>query len=862
MGTSNSNEQKHEHEKERLDKQKDKTKFKNESSSNPTENTNQNSLDTQFNNGNDILAVKQVNNNDDINQKKLSKILWIDPNVNNTENNFYKSYIQENYPKTEIFSFDNVDNAIKNIKSLSFEDIFVIISGRLYKEFILKFINNLIEIKVIPKIIIFTGNRDKFIEFNKDLNKKILTNKFYFLGDIRTTFDDILNFLTSDNWKTKLTLNEVKYEGEESNELTFEYVESLEALMLPRFFRTLIKLNEKDNLDELNQYLFNKYSDSVDLKDLLNQLEGIPSIPYEILCKYYARLYTIESDFYKDINKKLRKKSLKSLEYYKNKNYALTFVKLLYEGLKLKCFKSKSKKELYRGGIISKSEKILLDEYLNKKKEGLPGAICFSKAFLSFSENRRTAEAFLKERYLENSNNKDLLNILFILRKNENITKESLYTYINLSDIAKIKEYEILFLPFSPFEIESIKEIKGENLTYYIIELDYLDKYTEKLEKIKNNKKLIDTSFGKQFAEIGLVEETKIQNITPNNLIQNAFIFEYKYKENEKKISNKEYGEHITKGPNKELIYFVKKEDIDENGEVQILGEHINGDDFLKLNKDKSHLIINGKKEQLCYKYKLPEGINKIEIVFEGKVTNYRAMFKYCTSLVDISPLEFWDVKDATCFSCSLRGCTSLVDLSPLRNWDLSNVEDLNACFDGDIALTDLSPLKNWNVSKVNLMSATFSHCTSLSDISPLRRWDVKNVHNLSRLFDGCINLKDISPLKNWQVGNCKNFNCIFRECSSLSDITPLANWDVSKGLSFDEFFKNCISLRNITPLKNWDTNNGNSFNSFFENCIKLTDITPIDGWNVSKRAGYHDLFKGASITTITSSSWYSSKNK
>ena len=40
----------------------------------------------------------------------------------------------------------------------------------------------------------------------------------------------------------------------------------------------------------------------------------------------------------------------------------------------------------------------------------------------------------------------------------------------------------------------------------------------------RNNKKLIDTSFGKQFAEIGLVEETKIQNITPNNLIQNAFI--------------------------------------------------------------------------------------------------------------------------------------------------------------------------------------------------------------------------------------------------------------------------------------------------------------------------------------------------
>lgn len=37
---------------------------------------------------------------------------------------------------------------------------------------------------------------------------------------------------------------------------------------------------------------------------------------------------------------------------------------------------------------MSKSEKIKLDDYLGKKKEGLPAAICFSKAFLSFSEDR------------------------------------------------------------------------------------------------------------------------------------------------------------------------------------------------------------------------------------------------------------------------------------------------------------------------------------------------------------------------------------------------------------------------------------------------------------------------------------------
>ena len=46
----------------------------------------------------------------------------------------------------------------------------------------------------------------------------------------------------------------LKWEIKESEELTFEYIDSLESLMLPRFFRTLIKINKDDNFDELNQY--------------------------------------------------------------------------------------------------------------------------------------------------------------------------------------------------------------------------------------------------------------------------------------------------------------------------------------------------------------------------------------------------------------------------------------------------------------------------------------------------------------------------------------------------------------------------------------------------------------------------------
>lgn len=282
---------------------------KEEVETNQNDMTNPSSSDAQINNPNDISIVNTIELKD-TNQEDLPKLIWIDERVNLEENNFYKSYIIKNHNKYEIISFENVNDSIEKLKNISFKEVFVIVSGRLYKDFIINFMNILTVIKVIPKIIIFTGSKEKFLEANNDLNtKNILNSTYYNLGGIRTYFDDILNFLTTDEWKIRPKLDEMEVDGELSNELTFEYIDSLENLMLPRFFRIMIKMNENDNFDELNQYLYNKYSDTPDIKELLSQIEGIPSIPHEILCKYYARLYTIESEFYNNINKILRKRS-------------------------------------------------------------------------------------------------------------------------------------------------------------------------------------------------------------------------------------------------------------------------------------------------------------------------------------------------------------------------------------------------------------------------------------------------------------------------------------------------------------------------------------------------------------------------
>lgn len=242
--------------------------------------------------------------------------------------------------------------------------------------------NNLPKIKVVPKIIIFTKHKDPFLQLCKDSDiKNILSNKYFVLGGIQTYFDEIYSFLTTDSWRIRPKIEDIKFVGEESNEFTFEFIDSFETLLLPRFYRTIIKINSNDNFEELNQYLYNKYSNDSKIKSLLSQIEGIPSIPLEILCKYYARLYTFESNFYKDINRILRTKKMTCLENDNLIKIILPYVKLLYEGLKLHCFPLKCKKKLYRFSLMSKSEKERLDEYLKKKKKASQQLFAFLKPF-------------------------------------------------------------------------------------------------------------------------------------------------------------------------------------------------------------------------------------------------------------------------------------------------------------------------------------------------------------------------------------------------------------------------------------------------------------------------------------------------
>ena len=486
-------------------------------------------------------------------KQNLKHLIWIDPKVYNEENeSYWKDMERSGFSNIQLF--DNINNAFDYIKKIKFESTKIILSGRIYIDFILKFKENIKDLNVIPEIAIFTGDKNKFLDYIKTskVSMNIINDPFYKYGKINVSYDEIKDFLRTKKFIEENKLinfngnNEVKFTLETINnkekiidnnniQLTFEYIDCIEKLELPLLYQSLINLTEIDNIEIYNEYIYSKYYKESNLIELLNDIYNIPNIPKELLCKYYIRLYTIDSNLYKDINNDLRNK--------KKENY-LPFIKILYEGIKLKALKISSNKELYRGSKIGEEEINIIKNYLKNKKQNLPGAIVFSKSFLSFTKDINMANKFLK-------------NVLYILEKDDNID----YNLSTHSDIENIsifeEEKEVLFFPFSSFEIKEIKEKLIDNKMIYEIKILYLGKYLKEIKKDKNiveiANKIPDSEFKKQILDLGLILPENIKNT------QQLFYEFKKYEQDINNINNDSNNQNVNKNEN------CNKDDINNN---------------------------------------------------------------------------------------------------------------------------------------------------------------------------------------------------------------------------------------------------------------------------------------------------------
>ena len=650
-------------------------------------------------------------------KQEITNNIWIDPTIDSQKN---AAEIKSKLNSLKIKLFTNINSSINYLKSIKSTKVKVIINHQIYPEFIQKYKENIVDMCFHLTIIIFKKEEEDVKDDNIDY--KTDEQIFYEMGGIVSKLEELKKLLEKES-------NKIQTEAKKKNlfdnevQLTFEFIDSKEQLLLPLSFKSLIEKTSNDNMLQYTNTLFKTYSEeTIEIKRLLDSFIYIPKMTVGTLAKYYAKFYSIESGFYKDLNASLR---LNKAEKY------LPFIKTLYEGVKVKMLPLASDSILYRGQLISKFEIDKIKNFLNNKVENLPGLIVFCKPFLSFSKDRQVAENFLSGSSCYNN----LTKVLFTLEKDDNVGF-NLSTHCDLENISYYQsEKEVLFFPFSSFEIKEIKEIDLGYEKIYEMRLLYLGKYLKDIENDKNitinENSLPDSEFKKQLIECGLIKKEKIEKINPQSLLQNFKKFENDIKNNK----------------NTDEVVIINKNIINSNksniitGEIYINSENVNKDiliinsfeNFQRINnkelnnendaknlneneiKENTEIKINGNKIEFSYTYKFEsEGIYTIEYIIKKNLTRTNHMFSDCEYLTKLN-LSNLNTQDVENMSYMFYNCKSLIDLD-LSNFDTQNASNISYMFYNCNSLKNLN-LSDFKINKGTEVKNIFAYCDSLMDL-------------------------------------------------------------------------------------------------------------------------------------------------
>ena len=707
--------------------------------------------------------------------------IWIDANIDNYENREYtKELCKINSLKLKLFK--NVNEAITYIKSIKFKETKVIISGRLYSEFVKAFKNNIIYIYTIIKIIVFTSNEQGFLEYNKDYYNN--ANKFYNYGGIAISFEQIKEFLNIDNKKKEkgYSIFSEKISEIVDDQIIFEYIDNKEKLLLPLFFKTLPNNITNEDIEKYNKFLFKEYSqENPEYKELLISITSISNIPKEVLSKYYVRLLSIVGNFIYDLNNDL---SLNQKEKY------LPFIQILYEGIKLNSLPLSSDNQLYFGTNIINNEIYRMKDNLNKKIKGFSKVILFSKSFLFFTKNENKA----KEHINIKEKDKNSTKVLFVLERDENLD----YIISTHADLKKIDYYHegenVLFFPFSSFEIKEIKNIYFGKERGYEIKLLYLSKYLKDIENDKsiilNENKIPDTLFKKELYESGIIKKDIFDKINNKMLYNN-------YKQSENEFNNNNINNIILGEIN------ISSDDI--NKDIQIINSLENSkkikefygfkDELEYLNeqeiKENTEIKINGKKIAFSYIYKFEkEGKYKIEYIFKKNLSKINHMFYKCCKITSLDFSNF-NTQNIINMGYLFYDCNSLTNLN-LSNFNTRNVTDMSFMCYGCNSLINLD-LSSFNTQSVTDMSFMFWCCKSLLNIN-LSSFSSQNVINMGNMFCCCESLISLD-LSGFKCEKDIDMICMFINCRSLKYLNIL-NFNCKSEHHLGRMFVGCDSLK------------------------------------------------------------------
>ena len=713
-----------------------------------------------------------------------------------------------------IHSCKTVDDAIIKLQYLINEKTYIIVNPKLYFEFVNEFKRNINDIDVIPKIIVFMSKKDKIIKNSSRINEQ-MNHPFYTLGGNTKDFEDVKNFLLIQKKKKPL-------KRDDEGQLTFEFIDCIEKLALPLFYKSLIDVTRYDKAMEFTKYIYDNYSEKCkQIKDLLCFILYMDEIPIELLSKYYAKMYTANADgennpsFYSDLNKNLREKKIDKY---------LTFIKILYEGVKLKSLHLSSDKQLFRGTKISKKEIEIIKNYLKKKIYNLPGAIVFSRSFLSFSKKKEIAKDFYDEKNTDNN----LVKAILILEKDDNINY-SLSTHADIESLSFYEEErEVLFFPFSTFEIKGIYDKKTDkNEIYYEIKLLYLGKYLKDIKEnlAESNKTIPETNFEKQIVEYGLIEKRKVKKEL-KELVQHY----EEYKKEIDDIPDNNKNDDMLKD-NSILSEIIINEGI-LNQDIRIVNTYQESErskfGFIHENerynnekeiKENCEIRINGEKIDFSYYYRFPHpGNYNIQYIFKKNMKKINHLFYDCKYLINIDLSKLIELNISE-INYIFYGCENLMNIN-LTNFNTRNVFDMRYMFYGCNSLTDLN-LSELNTKNVYNMSNMLADCYSLININ-LSNISTDNVTDMSYMFSGCSSLEKID-LSNFNTEKAVDMSYLFCGCSSLKEI-DFTNFKTGNVNNMENMFSGCSSIDNLN-LSYFNTQYVTNMRYMFNGCYNLETI-------------------------------------
>ena len=170
----------------------------------------------------------------------------------------------------------------------------------------------------------------------------------------------------------------------------------------------------------------------------------------------------------------------------------------------------------------------------------------------------------------------------------------------------------------------------------------------------------------------------------------------------------------------------------------------------------------NKKKNEMTIIYKLGDFDNEIKLFGEEFVKKNK---EKCVLIIDGKEKELCEVIDTNDLSCIKK------NILKIKLKEINTITDMSYMFSKCPTLVDLPDISEWNTSSVTNMKYMFDSCEALSGLPDISKWDTTNVTDMSFMFNYCISLPYLPDISKWKTTNLSDKSNMFHDCKESLNI-------------------------------------------------------------------------------------------